>query len=81
LREQAIMAKLTFGKKRNRLAVALLSPILVVAFIVGWVLYFIGQSERPKTKQPQQTISKGPSSQDEIELIVIPTEEETIMAE
>jgi hypothetical protein len=75
------MAKPTYGKKRNKLAVALLSPVLVVVFIIGWVLYFMGQSERPKAKQPQQTISKEPSSRDEIELIVIPNEEEKIMAE
>jgi hypothetical protein len=75
------MAKPTYGKKRNRLVVTLLSPVLIAVFIVGWVLYFIGQSERPTAKQPHQTISRGPPSQDEIELIVIPNEEEKILAE
>jgi hypothetical protein len=75
------MAKPTYGKKRNKLLVALMSPVLCVVFMVGWVLYFIGQSERPKAKQPQQTISKVPPLKEEIELIVIPNDEERIMAE
>ena len=70
------MIKPTYGKKRNKLVVALLSPVLVVFFIVGWVLYIIGQSEQPKAKQSQQTISRRPSSQEEIELVVIPNEED-----
>ncbi len=74
------MAKPAHGKKRNKLVVALLSPILIVVFMVGWVLYFIGQSERPKAKQPQKPIDKIPSPKEEIELIVIPNEEEQIMA-
>jgi|WetSurMetagenome_2_1015567.scaffolds.fasta_scaffold236769_3 hypothetical protein len=75
------MEKLTYGKKRNKLLVALMSPVFFVVFMVGWVFYFIGQSERPKARQPQQTISKVPPLKEGIELIVIPNEEEKIMAE
>jgi len=74
------MAKPTHGKKRNKLVVALLSPILIVIFMVGWILHFIGQSERPKAKQPQKPIGKMPAPKEEIELIVIPNEEAQIMA-
>jgi len=75
------MAKPTNRKKRNKLTVALLSPILIIVFIVGWSLYFIGQSRQPKAKQPQKPFKKTPAQQDEIELIVIPQEEKQTVSQ
>jgi hypothetical protein len=69
------MTKPISRKKRNKLTVALLAPILIIVFIVGWSLYWIGQS-----KQPEKTINKTPAKQDEFELIVIPPQEKEILA-
>ena len=75
------MIKPTIRKKRSKLKVALLSPIFIVVFIVGWSLYFIGQSGQPKSKQPQKPVIKKPAQPDEIELIVIPQEERQILTQ
>ena len=40
------MTKPTNRKKRNKLTVALLAPILIIVFIVGWSLYWIRPSGR-----------------------------------
>jgi Tfp pilus assembly protein PilO len=74
------MTKPTTRKKRSKLTVALLAPILIIVFIVGWSLYWIGQSRQPNTKQPQKTINKTPAKQDNVKLIVIPQQEEQILA-
>ncbi len=65
------MTKPASGKKRSKLTVALLSPMLIIVFIVGWGLYWIGQTRQPNTKQPQKTIYKTPVKQGEVELILI----------
>jgi hypothetical protein len=75
------MIKPTIRKKRSKLKVALLSPIFIAVFIVGWSLYFIGQSELPKSKQPQKPVIKKPAQPNEIELIVIPQEERQILTQ
>ena len=75
------MIKPTIRKKRGKLKVALLSPIFIAVFIVGWSLYFIGQSGEPKTKQPQKPVIKRPAQPSEIELIVIPQEERQILTQ
>jgi hypothetical protein len=75
------MIKPTIRKKRSKLKVALLSPIFIVVFIVGWSLYFIGQSGQPKLKQPQKPVIKKPAQPSEIELIVIPPEERQILTQ
>ena len=67
-------------KKRRKLQVALLAPILAIIFIVGWSLYLIGQARQPKAKQPQKPINKTPTNQNEVELIVIPQQEKQILA-
>ena len=59
-------------RKQNKLKVFLLAPICAIVFIVGWTLYWIGQSN---TKQAQKTINKVPTKQDQIELIMIPLQE------
>ena len=75
------MAKSISRKKRNKLTVILLSPILIIVFIVGWSLYWIGQSGKPKTKQPQKPINKTLAEQSaEVELVMIPQQEEQILA-
>jgi flagellar basal body-associated protein FliL len=71
------MTKPTRRKKRNKLTIILLAPILAFVFIVGWGLSWIGQ---PKAKQPQKPISKTQTTQNSIELIVIPMQEEKILA-
>ena len=74
------MTKLTTRKKRSKLTVALLAPILIIVFIVGWSLYWIGQSRQLNEKQPQKSINKTPTKQGNIELIMIPPQEEQILA-
>jgi hypothetical protein len=72
------MNKSTSRKKRNKLTVALFSPILIIAFIVGWSLYWIGQLGQPKANQPQKPIDKTPAKQNEVELIMIDQEEQIL---
>ena len=74
------MTKSTRRKKRNKLAVILLAPILAVLFLVGWSLSWIGQAGETKAKQPQKPINKTPTKQDKVELIMIPQIEEEISA-
>jgi hypothetical protein len=69
------MTKPTSRKKRNKLTVALLAPILIIAFIIGWSLSWIGQT---KTNQPQKPIIKTHEKQNEVELIMIDQEEEIL---
>jgi len=74
------MTKSNTRKKRNKLTIALLAPISIIVFIVGWSLYWIGQSGQRNTKQPQKPIKKTPAEQDQVELIVIPLQEKEILA-
>jgi hypothetical protein len=74
------MTKPTTRKKRSKLTVALLAPIFLIVFIAGWSLYWIGQSWQQNTKQPQKPINKTTPKQDNIELIMIPQQEEQILA-
>ncbi|HUJ84390.1 MAG TPA: hypothetical protein VLV84_02160 [Candidatus Acidoferrales bacterium] len=70
----------TNKKKRSKLAIALLSPILVIVFAVGWIFYILGQhSEQPKTMGARKPVAKSPSKQNEIELMVIPPKEEEVI--
>lgn len=66
------MVKPINRRKQNKLKLVLLAPICAIVFIVGWSLYWIGQS---KPKQTQKTISKVPTKQDQVELIMIPLQE------
>jgi len=59
-------------RKQNKLKVLLLAPICAVVFIIGWSLYWLG---KPKTKQTQKAINKVQTKQDEVELILIPMQE------
>jgi preprotein translocase subunit YajC len=68
------MTKPTGRKKRSKLTAAILSPILLIVFIVGWMLFITGQRQ-PKVKQTQKSIKSTTAHQDNVELIVIPAEE------
>jgi flagellar basal body-associated protein FliL len=68
------MTKPTGRKKRSKLTAAILSPILLIVFIVGWALFLTG-SRQPKVKQTQKPIKSTTAPQDNVELIVIPIEE------
>lgn len=72
------MAKPTNRKNRSKLTIALVAPILIIIFIVGWTLYWRGQ--QGTTKQPQKPNNKTPAKQDKIELIAILPQEEQIIA-
>lgn len=72
------MAKLsTIRKKRSKLSIAILFPLLAVVFLVGWTLACIGQSKQPKAKQNQKIINKTPEKE-EVDLVFIPRQEEQI---
>ena len=73
------MIKPTNRKKRNSLKVVLLAPIFVIFFIAGWSLYWIGQSWQQNTKQPKKPLNSTPTNQNEVELIMIPQQEEQIL--
>jgi len=74
------MTRPSTRKKRNKLTMALLAPIFVIIFIVGWSLYCMGQPRRSNTKQQQKPIKKTAAEQNQIELIVIPQQEKEILA-
>ena len=74
------MTKSTRRKKRNKLTVILLAPIIAILFLVGWSLSWIGQIGETKAKQPPKPINKTPTKQDKVELIMIPQIEEEIPA-
>jgi hypothetical protein len=64
-------------KKRSKITIILLFPILAIVFLVGWGLYWIGQKE---TKQIKNPINKTtPKQKEELELTVIPQEEQTLL--
>jgi flagellar basal body-associated protein FliL len=67
------MTKRPTRKKRNKLTILLLAPVMVITFIVGWSLYWIGNT---KHKQPQAPTSKKQTKQEPVQLIVIPRQEE-----
>ncbi len=67
-----------YRKKRSKLHVVLIAPILAIVFMIGWSLYCIGQTNQPKARQPQKTINKTPTVQNEIELIAIPQQEQIL---
>jgi len=73
------MTKSTSRTKRSKLAIILLSPLLIFAFIAGWSLYCIGQPWQ-HIKQTQQTTNQIPTKHDAVELLVIPQQEEQIQA-
>ena len=67
------MTKRPNRKKRSKLAILLLAPVMALTFIVGWSLYWIGNT---KQKQPQAPTPKMRAEQDPVQLIVISRQEE-----
>ena len=61
-------------KKRSKFTVLLLSPILVVTFLLGWTLYVLGESRPPKRKLPQKQANESLTKQADVELLMIPAE-------
>jgi hypothetical protein len=61
-------------QKHKKLKVALLSPLLIITFIIGWSLYWIGQTRHTQPQKPRNNNAK---KINEIELIVIPLQEQT----
>ena len=74
------MTKPTNRKNRHKLARLIAAPILSIVFMAGWSLYWIGQAGHQNIKQIQKPTSKPLAKQDEVELIVIPQQEEQIHA-
>jgi hypothetical protein len=67
------MTKRPTRKKRSKLTILLLAPVMALTFIVGWSLYWIGNT---KHKQPQAPTPKKQTEQDPVQLSVIPRQEE-----
>ena len=67
------MTKRPNRKKRSKLTIILLSPVLALTFMVGWGLYCIGNRQH---KQPQLVAPKIKTQQDTVQLMVIPKQEE-----
>jgi hypothetical protein len=67
------MTKRHNRKKRSKLTILLLAPIMALTFIVGWSLYWIGNT---KHKQNHSTVPKIGVEQDPIQLMVITKQEE-----
>ena len=67
------MTKRQNRKKRSTLSVLLLAPVMTLTFIVGWSLYWIGNT---KHKQSQAPTHKIHAEQNPVQLMVIPMQEE-----
>jgi Na+-transporting methylmalonyl-CoA/oxaloacetate decarboxylase gamma subunit len=56
-------------KKRNKFLVALCLPVIVFVFLLGWVMYWVGDNARSQTKTAKP-------SKDNITIGAIVTEDE-----
>lgn len=65
-----------YRKKRGKFHVFLFAPILAIVFMVGWSFFWVGQASLPKMRQLRKPINKASTDQKEIELIVLPQEEQ-----
>lgn len=72
------MTKLTNRKKRNKLTILLLSPIMLIVFMTGWSLFCMGQPSHQNNKQPQKPTNNTSKKQDEIEFSMISQEEQIL---
>ena len=72
------MTKPTNRKKRNKLTILLLAPVMALTFIVGWSLCSIGQIGLQNTKQPQKQTAINHAKQDTVELFMIPQEKQIL---
>ncbi len=69
------MAKPTPRKQGSKIEIILLSPLLVVIFLVGWTLYNIGEPNHTQKQKPAKIRVR---SQEDIELMAIPRDEQSI---
>ena len=67
------MTKRPNRKKQSKLTILLLAPVMSLTFMVGWSLYWIGNT---KHKQPHLAAPKIQAKQDAVQLMVIPRQEE-----
>ena len=73
------LAKPATRKKRGKFTIALLAPLLIIVFIVGWSLYWVGRPRKPNTK-PQQETTKTPAEPGNVDLCAIPLQEQEVLA-
>ena len=64
--------KKTSKKNRSKLTKILIAPALAIVFVVGWSLYYIGQPRHKKNQKPANTTQP---KHENVELMMIPTEE------
>ena len=62
------LAKAIRRKKRSKLVTVLLLPVLIIVFMVGWSLAYIGLSRQGKANQPQKPTNKTPTEKEELEI-------------
>lgn len=74
------MAKTLRRKKRSKLTTVLLSPVLIIVFMAGWSLAYIGQSKLQKANQPEKPTNNTTTKKEEVELVFISNHEEQIRA-
>ena len=67
------MTKRPNRRKRSKISILLLAPVMALTFIVGWSLYWIGNT---KHKQHHAPTPKIHIEQDPVQLMVIPVQEE-----
>jgi hypothetical protein len=73
------LTKSTSKRKRNKLIVAILAPILIICHIAGWSLYWLNRiSGRQKPNQQQKLTNKTPTRQNEDVSIIIPHQDKEI---
>jgi hypothetical protein len=65
-------------KKHDKFHIALLAPILAIAFMVGWSLYLVGQTNQTKPKRPQRLINKTSTNPNDLKLIMIPQQKQIL---
>ena len=70
------MTKSPNGKKRSKLTTLLLAPVMALTFIVGWSLYWIGNTKQKQQRAPTPKIQ---AEQDPVQLMVIPKQKEQII--
>ena len=66
------MTKTSTKKSRSKLTKILMAPALAIVFAVGWSLYYIGQ---PRHKKNQKSTNTAQPKHENVELMMIPTEE------
>lgn len=62
--------------KRNKPLMVILLPVIACVFLVGWVMYFTGQSSSGKQQQIKQ--AKPVPVKDNVSISAIPFEEEIL---